>query len=361
MSGTTEQNDVSMEYDGSMDGELVMVDGDEYYMPVGISSSGGMWNEVRKSKRMTRRQRLRKALIKKEVEKLTDEEYDQESEVIAARERGVKMEEEMYEGRMEAERRADGVDPGRRYRRDRGEYRKEYLRDLEGKGMYVVKPEYALHGTKLSAEEKVKKREYDDAVLSAKGELMRLKELYDDDCSRARDGIAVKDEMEKELKYLRGEYLMERKKVWPSEPEELVSARHKSMRRLVPVDGKYLDVPMVGHQNWVPVVAGKVRGGGGGRGRVLHGQSKIERNADEGDYKRKKFTSEFVKQVRDAREKQGLSQKEVGMLVQRHESEYSAFERGELMYDTSLKSMLQWKVLNPLRRMERESKAESES
>ena len=101
---------------------------------------------------------------------------------------------------------------------------------------------------------------------------------------------------------------------------------------------------------------GKGSGKGSGKGKkVLHGQSKVERNAEEGDYKQKRFDAEFVKKVRLAREKLGLTQKDVVMQIQRHETEYSAFERGELLFDTSLKSMLQWKVLNQLLRKEREA------
>ena len=155
--------------------------------------------------------------------------------------------------------------------------------------------------------------------------------------------------------------MRERQEVLPKEPEELVMARQRSMKRLVPVDGVYMDVPYIPHQNHQPVVArkgGKVKGSGKGK-KVLHGQSKVERNAEEGDYKQKRFDAEFVKKVRLAREKLGLTQKDVAMQIQRHETEYSAFERGELLFDTSLKSMLQWKVLNQLLRKEREaSKAE---
>ena len=356
MSGPTEQ------YENDTVGDSIWVDGEEYFMPVGVKSTGGKWTKVRVKHRATRRQRLRRALIKKELSKLSDAEYGQEWKVDEARARGVAREKELYEGKVEAERRADGLDPFRKYKREQREDRQHYLRGLQKSGEYKVKVESALHGEKLNKEERALKRKYDAEKKQVRWKLKKLRAEYDEDCVRARRGIPSGVEQEKELKYLRGEYQKELKRVLQEEPEELLKARRRSQHRHVPVDGVYLDVPRIPHQNWMPVVAKREVGGGGGGGgggvgkKVLHGQSKVERKADEGDFKKKYFPGEFVKKVREAREKQGLSQKEVGMLIQRHVSEYSAFERGEMLYDTSLKSMLQWKVVNPVLRKEREEK-----
>ena len=329
------------------------------YPQQGQGQGQGSWEKwgrrSGRSRRLTRRQRLRRALIRKELDQLTDREYNQEVYVDEARVRGLQHEQELYEASQEASRKADAQDPERRYKREEREARQHYIRSLQRSGVYNVKPESSLHGVKLTSEERILQRKYTAELLKVNPELDHLRELYVQDCRRAREGIPDEEYLKEELDYLWRMYTKERRQVVPKMPEDLLKARRRSKKRLVPVDGVYLDVPHIPHQNHVPVVAHK---GGKKTAMVLHGQSKVSEKVSEDENMRpKRFDAEFVKKVRSAREKLGMSQKEVAMMIQRHETEYSAFERGEMLFDTSLKSMLQWKVLNQLLRKERDAAA----
>jgi hypothetical protein len=75
-----------------------------------------------------------------------------------------------------------------------------------------------------------------------------------------------------------------------------------------------------------------------GARRAHHGA--VERAAEDGNYKSRKFTHAFIESVKDARNAKGLTQQELANAINRPSNEISQLERGALPYDGELKSLL---------------------
>lgn len=90
-------------------------------------------------------------------------------------------------------------------------------------------------------------------------------------------------------------------------------------------------------------VSGTMRGGTN-RQRESRSGSRIERDVDEG-VRAKKFTKEFINNVKDARLAAGLTQEQLALKIDRKKSEVSDFESGKLAFDRGLKAILTWKIL----------------
>lgn len=78
---------------------------------------------------------------------------------------------------------------------------------------------------------------------------------------------------------------------------------------------------------------------------------KVERNAEEGNLSAPKaFTSDFIQRVKSTRQNRTntdgtpMTQKDLAMLVNRHENIIKDFEKGELAFDSALKALLVWKL-----------------
>lgn len=72
--------------------------------------------------------------------------------------------------------------------------------------------------------------------------------------------------------------------------------------------------------------------------------NKVERNAEEGNLKTRAFTRDFIELVRTARVQRDMSQGDLAKEVNVLEGDIKRFEKGELMYDGALKSLLTWKL-----------------
>lgn len=76
------------------------------------------------------------------------------------------------------------------------------------------------------------------------------------------------------------------------------------------------------------------------QGDMTKSAARIEKDADEGNLKVKKFESEFIKRVIDARLKKNMKQKDLAALVNRTENDIKNFEKGDLPYNAGMKSFL---------------------
>ena len=75
--------------------------------------------------------------------------------------------------------------------------------------------------------------------------------------------------------------------------------------------------------------------------RRLH---KIEKNAEEGNFTVEVFEAELIEKIKQTRQHRSMTQKDLAMLVNRHESDIKALEKGELAFDRGLKALLLWKL-----------------
>jgi ribosome-binding protein aMBF1 (putative translation factor) len=71
---------------------------------------------------------------------------------------------------------------------------------------------------------------------------------------------------------------------------------------------------------------------------------KVERDAEEGAVRTKTFDREFVDLVRTARAQRELTQSDLAKLVNVLEGDIRDLEKGTLLYDGELKSLLMWKL-----------------
>ena len=70
----------------------------------------------------------------------------------------------------------------------------------------------------------------------------------------------------------------------------------------------------------------------------------VEQRANEGDYTQQKFSPEFIQKIVNLRTSRGMTQKDLGQLVNETESVIRQFEKGELPFNGGLKSLLLWKM-----------------
>jgi len=70
----------------------------------------------------------------------------------------------------------------------------------------------------------------------------------------------------------------------------------------------------------------------------------IEQNAEAGNYHTKKWDPDFISQVVNIRNRRGLSQKDMALLMNVTEGDIHHFERGELQYNPGLHSQFMWKL-----------------
>jgi hypothetical protein len=269
-------------------GEDVFVCGRWHEMPYGISAGSGEWTHVNGKGKDSRRERKRKWMYEKEVKKLSGHDMG-DDELRASIWKEVCEKERYLNEKHRLSERKKNSDVMRKYRRDEKEYEKYFVREEMRSGKYNVKTESSLRGFKYSKEDK-------------------------------------------------------------KDMESMLEAKHRIRWNLVPLEGELMRSRLVKGQVWKPEVATKrvydkdgvvkksVRVG-------LHGQSKIERNAESGKLKVKKFEMGFVRSVVMSRLKLGLSQQEAAMLVMVRESLYKSFEKGNELYDVALKSMLNWKLV----------------
>lgn len=68
----------------------------------------------------------------------------------------------------------------------------------------------------------------------------------------------------------------------------------------------------------------------------------IEKNVEEGNLKQKKFSQEYIKKVISKRMELGMSQSKLAIKISRRRKVIEDFEKGELIYERSLVSLLNW-------------------
>ena len=73
-------------------------------------------------------------------------------------------------------------------------------------------------------------------------------------------------------------------------------------------------------------------------------ESTVETNAEVGNYAITKFDPDFIETVKSFRNARGLTQHDLGVLVNRTEPQIRAFEKGELPFDAAFKALLTWKL-----------------
>lgn len=73
-------------------------------------------------------------------------------------------------------------------------------------------------------------------------------------------------------------------------------------------------------------------------------EREIERNAEEGFFHNKRFDQAFIDRIKDIRLHRTMTQKQLGALVNVTENDIGAFERGELVYNATLRAKLIWKL-----------------
>ena len=138
-------------------------------------------------------------------------------------------------------------------------------------------------------------------------------------------------------------------------------------------DPRYRDcdrvpIPSFPHQNWEPVmvdnrkrdengdvIGARRRRPPGANRRERQGnrsrhqktqaqQAQVERQADEGSFKRRLFDRAFVERVKNARINKKMKQDDVAMLVNCTLKEIQQFEKGEMEFDAGFKSQLIWRL-----------------
>lgn len=70
----------------------------------------------------------------------------------------------------------------------------------------------------------------------------------------------------------------------------------------------------------------------------------VESNAEVGNYTITKFDPDFIETVKSFRNARGLTQHDLGVLVNRTEPQIRAFEKGDLPFDATFKALLIWKM-----------------
>jgi len=70
----------------------------------------------------------------------------------------------------------------------------------------------------------------------------------------------------------------------------------------------------------------------------------VERAAEDGNYKVRTFDPVFIEQIKTLRQEKGLSQKDLAVAINRPVNEISSLERGELVFNGELKSLLHQKL-----------------
>ena len=70
----------------------------------------------------------------------------------------------------------------------------------------------------------------------------------------------------------------------------------------------------------------------------------VERAAEDGNYKVRTFDPVFIEQIKTIRQEKGLSQKDLAVAINRPVNEIAALERGELVFNGQLKSLLHQKL-----------------
>jgi DNA-binding transcriptional regulator YiaG len=69
----------------------------------------------------------------------------------------------------------------------------------------------------------------------------------------------------------------------------------------------------------------------------------VERSAEDGNYKTRSFDPVFIEQVKQMRNDHGLTQKDLAVSINRPVSDIASLERGDLVFDGELKSLLHQK------------------